>query len=272
MSAPAEGELEFAWEFLALPNDHLLDAQPADEGRAQGLQTPRAESRSELTGPGSLATHTSLARRLLVAGKREPAITQTEKAMTTSSSPFKRRSLAVLELIGVVLLSSYSIASHAILQMTLQERGNDVVLTASGTLNLTALTIDPELRAVTGLNPNGFPIGPTAVAGPPAGLGGPFRDAYHGAINGPESFGSGSFSFPTGGSGGPAGIGTSTGFGAAVLVPLDYQSGETLTGSSTFANSTLKSLGVRTGTYTWTWGRGADQDSIVLQIGRAAGR
>lgn len=187
--------------------------------------------------------------------------------MRTSWLPIRPQFHSALGLIGVTLLGSYPIASHAVLNMTLQQQGEHVVLTASGTLNLTALTVDPELKAVTGLNPSGFPIGPVAVAGPPAGIGGPFRDAYHGAIRGPESFGSGSFTFPTSGNDGPVGIGTSTGFGTAVFVPLDYQPGEMLTGSTTFANSTLKELGARPGTYTWTWGSGADQDSIVLKIG-----
>lgn len=187
--------------------------------------------------------------------------------MTASSILVKRRLSASLGLIAAVLLGSYSIASHAVLTMRLQEQGNDVVLTASGSLNLKALTIDPELKALTGLNPSGFPIGPVAVVGPLGGTVGPFRDAYHGAISGPKSFGSGSYSFPSSGTGGPAGIGTSVGFGNAVFVPLDYQSGEPLTGSSIFMDSTLTSLGVQSGTYTWTWGSGADQDSVVLKIG-----
>lgn len=186
--------------------------------------------------------------------------------MMASSHPIEHRSPTALGLIGIALLVSYPFEGHAVLNMTLQEQGNDVVLTASGRLNLNALTIDPELKAVTGINPSGFPIGPVAVAGPPAGIGGPFRDAYHGAIRGPESFGSGAFSFPLSGSRGPVGIGTSTGFGTAVFVPIEYQSGETLTGSSRFTHSTLTSLGVQPGTYTWTWGSGADQDSIVLQV------
>lgn len=192
--------------------------------------------------------------------------------MVQSSLSVKRRFSTALGLIAVILLGGYSIASHAVLKMTLQEQGNEVVLKASGTLNLTALWIDPELKAVTGVNPSGFPLGPVAVAGPPAGIGGPFRDAYYGAISGPESFGSGAFNFPSSGSGGPAGIGASPGYGTAVFVPLDYESGETLTGSSTFTDSTLKSLGVQSGTYTWTWGGGANQDSIVLQVGRPTDR
>ncbi len=46
-----------------------------------------------------------------------------------------------------------------------------------------------------------------------------------------------------------------------------YTSGAALSGQSTFASQTFSSLGLTTGSYTWTWGSGANTGSAVLTIG-----
>ena len=57
-------------------------------------------------------------------------------------------------------------------------------------------------------------------------------------------------------------------FGAALLVPEGYVSGNALSSSATWNNATFASLGVTPGTYVWTWGTGANQN-FTLIIGRA---
>lgn len=47
-------------------------------------------------------------------------------------------------------------------------------------------------------------------------------------------------------------------------MPQGYVSGSALSGSATFDSTTLASLGVTSGTYTWTWDSGAN--SFVLNI------
>jgi hypothetical protein len=92
--------------------------------------------------------------------------------------------------------------------------------------------------------------------GPAAGR----SDWYYG-ISGPTSFGSGDCIYATTGSGDSVSL---VGGGTAILVPLGYVSGTSLSGSATFDRKTLHSLGVLPGTYTWTWDAGAN--SFVLKI------
>jgi len=51
-----------------------------------------------------------------------------------------------------------------------------------------------------------------------------------------------------------------------LFVPHGYSSGTVLSGSLTWNNASFASLGVTRGTYTWTWGTGAEQ-SFTLIIG-----
>lgn len=65
------------------------------------------------------------------------------------------------------------------------------------------------------------------------------------------------------------GIGITTTYGAAggasVYVPLSYTSNNPLSGTTTF-NSTLDALGMRSGTYTWTFTNGATSDTATLIV------
>jgi hypothetical protein len=54
-----------------------------------------------------------------------------------------------------------------------------------------------------------------------------------------------------------------------IVVPSGYVSGS-LSGTATYNNQTFANLGLASGTYVWTWGTGADADSLTLQIGPAA--
>ena len=64
---------------------------------------------------------------------------------------------------------------------------------------------------------------------------------------------------------GTVGIAT-TGIYAFVLsVPRGYVSGTFLSGSATYSDASLATLGVTPGTYVWTWGTGANQN-FTLQI------
>ena len=83
-------------------------------------------------------------------------------------------------------------------------------------------------------------------------------------FTGPTNFGRGGFFVADTGSGDPFGIGGEDG---NIWVPAGYVSGDPLTNSMTFNNATLASLGVRQGTYIWSWGTGLPNQNFTLIIG-----
>jgi hypothetical protein len=54
-----------------------------------------------------------------------------------------------------------------------------------------------------------------------------------------------------------------------LFVPSGYVSGHPLSDTVTFDSQTFSSLGVKGGTYVWTWGTGTHAHSFTLQIGPA---
>lgn len=144
--------------------------------------------------------------------------------------------------------------------VTLEQVGSNVVATGTGTINLTDLgyldspnteaDIDPDFGALV--------VGPASLE---------LVDEYSGVTTGPSSFGSSSATYASSGSGDMVGILDQE---ADLFVPQGYVSGDALTSTSTFDNTTLSALGVTPGTYTWTWGSGADADSFVLEAGPIA--
>ena len=134
--------------------------------------------------------------------------------------------------VALPLTAVVSQRAHAAFTLTLQQVGNDVVLTGSGTIDLSALSL-------AGSNANGEPL-----INPHSGAlyGGPTSntpvDEYVG-INGPGSFGRSYTTLATSGSGSDLGLGS---FGYLV-VPSGYDSGTAVSESATFANQTFASLG-----------------------------
>jgi hypothetical protein len=152
--------------------------------------------------------------------------------------------------------------------VTLQQVGPDVVATGSGAINLTGLTfsqsgsLNPEIHPGFGSGPifQGCSIstGPTSSS----------VDSYIGGPSGPTSFGSSPFGgFASSGSGNMVGIGVAPFWFEGVLlsVPNGYVSGTPLSDMAIYSGKTLATLGVKPGTYVWTWGNGANQN-FTIQI------
>lgn len=140
----------------------------------------------------------------------------------------------------------------------LVQRGSNVVATGSGAFDLSGLVnrdggpgpgygtyaaIQPSQGYLSvGLNPSWSVI----------------FDGYSG-LAGPVAFGSGVGQTPeTSNAGDPVTIFGNFN-GGFLFVPHGYVSDAALSSSATWDNASLASLGVTPGTYTWTWGTGADQ-------------
>jgi hypothetical protein len=141
--------------------------------------------------------------------------------------------------------------------VTLAQVGSNVVSTGSGTIDLAGLSFFGSDDTATALmDPGGGAI-VTGPASPEA------ADIYTGSA-GPASFGSGSLTLASSGSGDTVAIDVNL-----LFVPPGYVSGSPLSDNSTFDNQTFGSLGVTPGVYVWTWGDAAD-DSFTLDIIAAA--
>jgi hypothetical protein len=144
------------------------------------------------------------------------------------------------------------------------ESGSNILMSYSGTLDLTGLDFVQNLNPGSGgvgASQGAFGIGPSGV---------PNVSLYTGAtFSYPSNFGTGG--------GGPSSVtGTGDYFGVfsglyptnTLVVPTGYTSGNFIQGTTTLAGSSFTSLGINTGNYNYSWGAGAGQ-SFVLTIGGA---
>jgi hypothetical protein len=141
------------------------------------------------------------------------------------------------------------------------QSGDDVVATGSGALDLTDLTLAHTETGFGGVDAN--------VAGIIVGSF-PGATSLYTGLTGPVSFGTGDFFSSSSGSGDILGVVGNSGSVPVIFVPDGYVSGSPLSGSSTYDGQTLASLGLTRGTYVYTWGSGADADSLTVNIGAAA--
>ncbi len=179
-------------------------------------------------------------------------------SLTRRTSAMSACSLRGCHIGGFLAALVFAIAvntSHAAVTITLQEQGNDVVATASGTLNLAALTLTDNGNTSNGV------IGPSrghiTLGPPPPGL-----SAFDGytTASGPTSFGFGNFVGATTFSGDYLGV---TNSGTMIRVPDGY-SGGSISSSATWANTDFATLGVTPGDYVWSWGSGDATDTLTL--------
>jgi len=138
--------------------------------------------------------------------------------------------------------------ARATVLVTALEVGGDVVLTGSGSLDLTGTVLFNTVAPSGYLAPNtaqlilsgGSPMGQYIVAG----------------LASPGPFGTGGGVLASSASGDAFGIAN------YVFAPSGYVSGSPLSGSATWAGQSFASLGLNPGTYTWTW----PADSFVLVV------
>jgi hypothetical protein len=140
--------------------------------------------------------------------------------------------------------------------VNLTETGGNVVATGSGTINTADLAFDFSGTGTSALYPNNG----EAIFGPDSYVN---VDAYIANLVGPASFGDGFVSRASSGTGDIVGIDIPY----YIDLPSNYLSGSMLSSSDTWSGQTFASLGLTPGTYTWTWGTGANADFFTMNIG-----
>jgi len=161
---------------------------------------------------------------------------------------------------ALLVTAAFTQRAEGSIIMNISQVGTNVVITASGSINLSALTLIGQSTSTGNIVPNSG----WANAGP-AGV---LEDVYDGVpgsfgISGQLlSFGSGPESIESSGSGNLFGIDQ-----IFIAVPHGYISKAPLSGSATFNATTLAGLGITPGTYVSTWGTGPTADSWTLNAG-----
>jgi len=166
------------------------------------------------------------------------------------------KKLLPLTLFAIAVTSLFCVRPAQAFTITLEQMGLNVVATGSGAINLTGLSfLASGTQGGAILQP---PIGAIVT-----GTTDSANVTFFSGFSGPTSFGSGNGDIASSGSGDRVGI---VGLFGQLSVPDGYVSGAALLSSATWNNATFASLGVTPGTYTWTWGTGANADSFTLQI------
>jgi PEP-CTERM motif len=167
----------------------------------------------------------------------------------------KRNGKALMATLVMGIVACLSAApAQAVYAINIVQSGPNVVATGSGSINLTGLRLLGSLVSTGGaFNPSsGF----IAIGG----LGS--IDSYSDLTVAPVNFGLGTGATASVVTGSPVRI-NSLGF----FVPGGYVSGTSLgTSTASWNNATFASLGLRPGSYLWTWGSGVSSDSFTLNI------
>lgn len=164
-------------------------------------------------------------------------------------------------LMGAAALAAIGVTdANASFIINIDQVGSNVVASGSGSFNLTGLTDRGN---------GGYAIPQTTPEFGILDIGGANHTPVevYTILQGPTSFGTGWISFSSTETGPLVGISPA---GQAnnedLFLPPDYIGGTTITNSDTWESATLDSLGLTPGTYTWTWGTGANADSLTVNV------
>lgn len=163
------------------------------------------------------------------------------------------------------LASSYLVsvcAAHATVRVTIEEVGSDVVVSHTGTIDLAAATSSSPLTSAIQSGVYG-PTYPLIVSG---GLGNVDANQYDVDITAfPDSMIAGvGFSNADSGTGGLFGISQQDG---SIYLPNGYVSGATITGTSTFNETTIADIGLTEGAFKATFSNGSNTENILYTVG-----
>jgi hypothetical protein len=137
--------------------------------------------------------------------------------------------------------------------VTISESGSDVVMSVSGTIDLSGLTLVSSGAGPfgggggMGVNSATFILGATGVT----------FDQYSGFTSNPSNFGTGGGGGSSSSTGDVFGVTTQGAPPYLLIVPTGFISGGNISSSQTFSGQTLSSLGLTVGTYTYIWSGGS---------------
>jgi hypothetical protein len=144
--------------------------------------------------------------------------------------------------------------------VNLSEVGPNVVMSASGTLNINDLTF---VNSSNFIGTGGLGVDSATFI---MGSNGDFS-SYSGFTTTPSNLGSGSGAGASSGSGDVFGVIFQSAPPYQLVVPSGYTTGQSITSTQTFNSQTFSSMGLTPGTYTYTWGSGANADAINVVVG-----
>ena len=161
---------------------------------------------------------------------------------------------------ALALAAGFAAPAQAGYTVTLTQRGNNVVATGSGPIDLTGLSLIFGIHTHAFIFPSAGAIFTGLITGAP-----PLDD--YTTITGPTSFGSGRGTLADSSSGDIVGV-EAQDAPPDIFVPHGYVSDAPLSGTSFYAGQTFAGLGVTPGTFEWTWGTGVNQN-FTLDISTA---
>jgi hypothetical protein len=173
-------------------------------------------------------------------------------AAPASSHPYTMKHIPAA--IGLLSLFAAAPASAAI-SVTISQQGADVVATYSGTANLADLTFNGG-ASWGSMIWGDFALGDILAIGADAGM-----DVYSGVSVSPGWDILGGRKAATSSSGDLLRLMSNN-----IGLPEDYVSGQTISGSATWTNTTLEALGLTEGNTSWSWGAGVNADSVSLTV------
>ena len=151
--------------------------------------------------------------------------------------------------LALTFCAGQAYASEATIDIT--QDGANVVATASGDIDLTGLSENPGTGSQSAFVQPGY----AAIL-----LGSGTYDVYYG-VTGPSSFGSGGTTDASSGSGGPLGLFS---FNNYLDVPDGFVSGSSISATATLDSTTIAGLGLKPGTYNYTWNDGSNSLTVVI--------
>jgi hypothetical protein len=153
-------------------------------------------------------------------------------------------------------LAALSAPAHAAYVIDLRQVGDDLVATGSGSIDLAGLRYNSSSNAIPALAPGQdfLHIGAEGNVNIFTGLSGPTELGTVFPATYPATSANGET------------VGLQK--GPTIDLPTGYKSGTPLgTSTAVFGGASLTNEGIAPGTYVWTWGQGADADSLTINAG-----